>query len=185
MDSSIGGERSDQEKQKRSLGCKHRGFTFSAKETKIGNKKKGGKKRWTCKTFGLSNSGVVTKISFFCQGETCQVRVRGGRAGGMEFVVDVIVTLRYTEVSLACFFVHARNQGPWSLMLLVKYGPSQGGSCRSDAIPFSKSENSLADPDDLKPRRRNKLLMTACDKELLFRTTLHTSLRRLLKQLPS
>ena len=44
MDSSIGGERSDQEKQKRSLGCKHRGFTFSAKETKIGNKKKGEKK---------------------------------------------------------------------------------------------------------------------------------------------
>jgi hypothetical protein len=68
MDSSIGGERSDQEKQKRSLGCKHRGFTFSAKETKIGNKKKGGKKRWTCKTFGLSNSGVVTKISFFLSG---------------------------------------------------------------------------------------------------------------------
>ena len=42
MDSSLSGERSNQEKQKKRVSCKHRGFTFLAKETEIGNKKKGG-----------------------------------------------------------------------------------------------------------------------------------------------
>jgi len=40
MDSSLSGERSNQEKQKKRVSSKHRGFTFSAKETEIGNKKK-------------------------------------------------------------------------------------------------------------------------------------------------
>ena len=42
MDSSIGGERSDQEKQKKGWSCKHQGFTFLAKETKTGDKNKKG-----------------------------------------------------------------------------------------------------------------------------------------------
>ena len=40
MDSSLSGERSNQEKQKKRVSCNHRGFTFSAKETEIGDKKK-------------------------------------------------------------------------------------------------------------------------------------------------
>ena len=38
MDSSLSGERSYQEKQKKRVSCKHQGFTFSAKETEIGDK---------------------------------------------------------------------------------------------------------------------------------------------------
>jgi hypothetical protein len=44
MDSSISGERINQEKQKKRLSCNHREFTFSAKETEIGDKKKVEKK---------------------------------------------------------------------------------------------------------------------------------------------
>ena len=40
MDPSLSGERSNQEKEKKRVICKHRGFTFSAKETEIGDKKK-------------------------------------------------------------------------------------------------------------------------------------------------
>jgi hypothetical protein len=44
MDSSLSGERSNQKKQKKWVSCKHQGFTFLAKETEIGDKKKVGKK---------------------------------------------------------------------------------------------------------------------------------------------
>jgi hypothetical protein len=41
MDSPLSGERSNKEKQKKRVSCsKHRGFTFSAKETEIGDKQK-------------------------------------------------------------------------------------------------------------------------------------------------
>jgi hypothetical protein len=53
MDSSLSGERSNQEKQKKRVSCKHRGFTFLAKETEIGNKKNSGKKGEPV-TIGLS-----------------------------------------------------------------------------------------------------------------------------------
>jgi hypothetical protein len=59
MDSSLSGERSNQEKQKKRVSCNHQGFTFSAKETEIGDKKKGGKKGEPV-TIGLS-----TLNSFF------------------------------------------------------------------------------------------------------------------------
>jgi len=103
----------------------------------------------------------------------------------MEFVSETTSRTYTSSRPLHRSFSHlllpARNQTALVLMFLVKYGPSQGGSCRSDAIPFSKSENSLRRrPDDLKPRRRKQAAMTAYDKELLFRTTPHASLRRLL-----
>jgi hypothetical protein len=44
--------RSDQEKQKKGWSCKHREFTFSAKETTIGDKNKKVKKSGPV-TFGL------------------------------------------------------------------------------------------------------------------------------------
>jgi hypothetical protein len=50
--------------RKKRLGCNHRGFTFLAKETEIGDKKKGGKKGKPV-TIGLRPVLTAHKLFFF------------------------------------------------------------------------------------------------------------------------
>jgi len=58
MDSSLSGERNTQEKQKKRLSCNHQGFTFSAKKTKIGDKKKRWNKKGKVVTIGLTTEDL-------------------------------------------------------------------------------------------------------------------------------